>query len=86
MRLEFTYRAKFMFMQDKPLTKIDNFIFILNHSVAFFNQLKKTFKENNLEVEIYGSEDDYSTFIVDTDNEKTIKLLNGLGFQRQREQ
>lgn len=86
MRLEFTYRAKFMFMQDKPLTKIDNFIFILNHSVAFFNQLKKTFKENNLKVEIYGSEDDYSTFIVDTDNEKTIKLLNGLGFQRQREQ
>jgi hypothetical protein len=86
MRLEFIYRAKFMFMQDKPLTKIDNFIFILNHSVEFFNQLKKTFKENNLEVEIYGSEDDYSTFIVDTDNEKTIKLLNGLGFQRQMEQ
>ena len=47
MRIEFTYRAKFMFMQDKPLTKIDDFIFILNHSVEFFNQLKKTFKENN---------------------------------------
>lgn len=85
MRLELTYRAKFMFMLDEPLRKIDDFIFILNQSVEFFKQLKKTFKENNLEVEIYGSEDDYSTFIVDTDNQKNIKLLKNLGFQEQDE-
>jgi hypothetical protein len=85
MRLELTYRAKFMFMLDEPLTKIDDFIFILNRSVEFFNQLKKTFKENNLEVEIYGSEDDYSTFVIDTDNQKNIKLLKNLGFQEQEQ-
>jgi hypothetical protein len=85
MRLELTYRAKFLFMQDKPLTKIDDFIFTLNNSVEFFNELKKTFKENNLKYEIYGSEDDYSTFVVDTDNKIKIKLLKKLGFHRQYE-
>jgi hypothetical protein len=85
MRLELTYRAKFLFMQDKPLTKIDDFIFILNNSVEFFNDLKKTFKENNIKYEIYGSEDDYSTFVVDTDNKINIKLLKKLGFHRQYE-
>jgi len=85
MRLELTYRAKFLFMQDKPLTKIDDFIFTLNNSVEFFNELKKTFKENNLKYEIYGSEDDYSTFVVDTDNKTNIKLLKKLGFHRQYE-
>lgn len=85
MRLELTYRAKFLFMQNKPLTKIDDFIFILNNSAEFFNELKKTFKKNNLKYEIYGSEDDYSTFVVDTDNKINIKLLKKLGFQEQED-
>jgi len=86
MRLELTYRAKFIFMLDEPLTKIEDYILILNRSVEFFNKLKKTFKENNLKVEIYGSEDDYSTFVVDTDNQKNIKLLKNLGFQEQEQE
>jgi hypothetical protein len=82
MKLELTYRAKYLF-SGESLTKIDDFIYVLNHANKFFCDLKNLIKENNLDVEIYGSEDDYSTFCIQTNNKKTIKLLKNIGFDKQ---